>query len=112
MSRVSTYLNFVRNTEEAFNFYKSVFGGEFSMPIQRMGSIPSETGGPQLSEADKNLVVHVELKILGKTSRTARVWMISNEFTGSPEAIYWSEFIKANPPIHARCGQYSPAFSL
>ena len=65
MSRVSTYLNFVHNTEEAFNFYKSVFGGEFSMPIQRMGSIPSETGGQQLSEADKNLVVHVELKILG-----------------------------------------------
>ena len=29
MARVSTYLNFGRNTEEAFNFYKSVFGGEF-----------------------------------------------------------------------------------
>lgn len=29
MASVSTYLNFPRNTEEAFNFYKSVFGGEF-----------------------------------------------------------------------------------
>jgi PhnB protein len=29
MARVSTYLNFSRNTEEAFNFYRSVFGGEF-----------------------------------------------------------------------------------
>ena len=29
MARVNTYLNFSRNTEEAFNFYKSVFGGEF-----------------------------------------------------------------------------------
>ena len=29
MARVSTYLNFPRNTEEVFNFYKSVFGGDF-----------------------------------------------------------------------------------
>ena len=30
MGRVSTYLNFPRNTEEVFNYYKSIFGGEFS----------------------------------------------------------------------------------
>ena len=42
MARVSTYLNFSRNTEEAFNFYKSVFGGEFGNGgIARMGDIPS-----------------------------------------------------------------------
>jgi hypothetical protein len=29
MARVSVYLNFPNNTEDAFNFYKSVFGGEF-----------------------------------------------------------------------------------
>jgi len=29
MARTSTYLNFPRNTEEVFNFYKSVFGGVF-----------------------------------------------------------------------------------
>lgn len=29
MARVSIHLNFPRNTEEAFNYYKSVFGGEF-----------------------------------------------------------------------------------
>ena len=40
MSRVTTYLNFTRNTEEAFNFYKPVFGGEFgSMGIARFGDI-------------------------------------------------------------------------
>ena len=37
MARVSIYLNFPRNTEEAFNFYKSVFGGEFNGGITRMG---------------------------------------------------------------------------
>ncbi len=30
MARTSTYLNFQRNTEEVFDFYKSIFGGEFS----------------------------------------------------------------------------------
>ena len=31
MARVSTYLNFPRSTEEAFVFYKSVFGTEFDV---------------------------------------------------------------------------------
>jgi PhnB protein len=30
MTKLNTYLNFPGNTEEVFNFYKSVFGGEFS----------------------------------------------------------------------------------
>ncbi len=65
MARVSTYLNFARSTEEAFNFYRSVFGGEFTHPIQRMGTVPPQPGMPPLAEADKNLVMHVELQILG-----------------------------------------------
>jgi PhnB protein len=65
MARVSTYLNFPRSTEEAFNFYKSVFGTEFTRGIQRLGEIPRQEGMPPLVEADKNLVMHVELPILG-----------------------------------------------
>ncbi|EKE07089.1 MAG: hypothetical protein ACD_18C00190G0003 [uncultured bacterium] len=64
MSKVSTYLNFPRNTEEAFNFYKSVFGTEFEGEINRMGDIPSQEGQPVISEEDKNLVMHVALPIL------------------------------------------------
>ena len=65
MASVSTYLNFGRETEAAFNFYKSVFGGEFAGPgIMRMGDVPPQEGMPPLPEADKNLVMHVELKIL------------------------------------------------
>lgn len=67
MSRTSIYLNFNRNTEEAFNFYKTVFGTEFTAPISRMGSVPTQEGSPELSEADKNLVMHVALPILGGT---------------------------------------------
>lgn len=65
MSRTSTYLNFPRNTEEAFNFYKSVFGGEFVGGISRMGDVPTQEGQPPMAEADKNLVMHVALPILG-----------------------------------------------
>ncbi|MBN2273165.1 MAG: VOC family protein [Bacteroidales bacterium] len=65
MATVSTYLNFTRNTEEAFNFYKSVFGGEFSGGISRFGDIPPSEDMPPLPEADKNLVMHVALPILG-----------------------------------------------
>jgi len=62
MARTSTYLNFPRNTEEVFNFYKTVFGTEFSGDgIARMGDFPN----PQLAEEDKNLIMHIELPITG-----------------------------------------------
>ena len=66
MARVNTYLNFPRNTEEAFNFYKSVFGGDFGgMGIARFGDIPAQEGMPPMAEHDKNLVMHIELAITG-----------------------------------------------
>ena len=66
MSKVNTYLNFSRNTEEAFNFYKSVFGGEFSGGgIMRFRDIPPSDTMPSIAEKDKNLIMHIELPILG-----------------------------------------------
>ncbi len=65
MASVSTYLNFSRNTEEAFNFYKSVFGGDFDGGIRRMGEVPPQEGQPPMKEEDKNLVMHVSLPITG-----------------------------------------------
>jgi uncharacterized glyoxalase superfamily protein PhnB/uncharacterized protein YndB with AHSA1/START domain len=66
MARVSTYLNFARDTEQAFNFYKSVFGGEFSgMGVQHFGDFPPQEGTPPLSDQDKKLILHIELPILG-----------------------------------------------
>lgn len=64
MARVSTYLNFPRTTEAAFMFYKGVFGTEFTAPIHRFGEVPAQPGHPPMAEADKNLVMHVELPIL------------------------------------------------
>ena len=66
MTTVSTYLNFPRNTEEAFLFYQSIFGGEFSRGgIARFSDIPPSDGAPPIAEADKNLVMHIELPIAG-----------------------------------------------
>ncbi len=65
MARTSTYLNFPRQTEEVFNFYRSVFGGEFTGGIHRFSEVPPQEGAPAMSEDDKNLVMHIELPILG-----------------------------------------------
>jgi PhnB protein len=66
MARTSTYLNFANSTEEAFNFYKSIFGGEFiGKGISRFGDIPVHDGAPPMPEELKNLVMHVELAITG-----------------------------------------------
>lgn len=65
MARVSTYLNFPRSTEEAFGFYRSVFGGEFNGPLHRYGAMPPCEGQPPLAAADRELVMHIELPILG-----------------------------------------------
>ena len=65
MARVSTYLNFANNTEEVFNFYKSVFGGEFTGGINRFKDIPPQDGMPPMPENIMNLVMHVELPITG-----------------------------------------------
>lgn len=66
MARVSTYLNFPRKTEEAFNFYKSIFGGEFGNDgVARFSDIPPSDEMPPLAEEDKDLIMHIELPLLG-----------------------------------------------
>lgn len=56
---VNPYLTFRDKTEAAFNFYKSVFGGEFAM-IMRFGDTPAEH---PMSESDKNKIMHVALPL-------------------------------------------------
>lgn len=65
MAKVSVYLNFQGNTEEAFNFYRSVFQTEFAMPIMKLKDAPPQPGAPKLSEKDLESVMHVSLPILG-----------------------------------------------
>jgi PhnB protein len=65
VAQTSTYLNFNRTTEAAFNFYKSVFGTEFVNGISRHRDVPVPEGQPGPSDADKDLVINVQLPILG-----------------------------------------------
>jgi PhnB protein len=65
MAKVSIYLNFMGNTKEAFEFYKTVFKTEYSAPIFYNKDIPAMEGMPPFSEEDKNKVMHVALPILG-----------------------------------------------
>jgi PhnB protein len=59
MAAINPYLNFLGNTEDVFNFYKPVFGGEFAM-LQRF-SDTSE--GEKLQDADKSKIMHIALPI-------------------------------------------------
>ena len=59
MARLSTYLSFMGKPEEAFSFYRVVFGTELAMPIQRMSDAPAGPGAPQLSDAEKKMAMHM-----------------------------------------------------
>lgn len=67
MATVNVYLIFENQCEEAFNFYKSVFGGEFEM-ISRFNEIPAGEEAPAMPEADGNNIMHVSLPIGNGTS--------------------------------------------
>jgi PhnB protein len=61
MATTNTYLNFNGNCEEAFTFYKAVFGGDF-IYIGRFNEMPPQAENP-MSEAEGNKIMHVSLPI-------------------------------------------------
>ena len=61
MASINAYINFLGNCEEAFNYYKSVFGGEFTM-LNRFSEMPPQEG-MELSEEHLNKIMHVSLPI-------------------------------------------------
>jgi PhnB protein len=61
MKSISPYLNFNGSTEEAFTFYRSIFGGEFSS-VQRFKDMP---GSEQNPGKERQKIMHIALP-LGK----------------------------------------------
>jgi PhnB protein len=59
MTRFSPYLNFNGTTEQAFNFYKSIFGKEISF-IQRFKDTPE---GHKLSKEEGNMIMHISMPL-------------------------------------------------
>lgn len=66
MTTVNTYLTFNGNCEEAFSFYKSVFGGEFPY-VGRFGEMPPQEGAPPIPDSEKNKIMHISLPISDET---------------------------------------------
>ncbi len=60
MTRLASYLNFAGNAQEAFDFYKSVFGGEFSSAV-RFKDFPME--GVAIAKEDEDKLMHIALPI-------------------------------------------------
>ncbi|MFN8164807.1 MAG: VOC family protein [Bacteroidia bacterium] len=60
MANINPHINFNGNAEEAFNFYKSVFGGEFSKII-RFKDLT--VAGIPMPEKEANKIMHIELPI-------------------------------------------------
>jgi PhnB protein len=63
VTRVSTYLNFQGQTEEAFAAYAKTFGTQVTM-LTRFSGLPAGPGG-ELPADERNLVMHAELPIAG-----------------------------------------------
>lgn len=62
MATINTYLNFNGDCEAAFNFYRSVFGGDFTY-VGRFNEMPPQDGMPTMSEEDGNKIMHIVYSI-------------------------------------------------
>ena len=62
MAKLNPYLHFLGNTEEVFNFYKSVFGGEFAA-VMRYGDMSGQEGCENMSDEDQKKIMHISLTI-------------------------------------------------
>ena len=86
MATVNIYLTFKGNCEEAFNFYKSIFGGEFRY-IGRFKDMPKEEYKKVVDTEEGNKIMHVSLPISKET-------MLMGSDTGSGE--WASSFLQGN----------------
>lgn len=66
MTTINPYLTFLGNCREAFEFYKSIFGGEFAS-IDTFGNMPPIEGLPSVPDEMKNHIMHVSLPISKET---------------------------------------------
>lgn len=66
MAAINPYLTFDGNCEAAFNFYKSVFGGEFPY-VGRFNEMPPAEGCPPPPEEEGNKIMHISLPISKET---------------------------------------------
>ena len=66
MATVNIYLTFNGNCLEAFNFYKSVFGGDFPY-VGKFNEMPPQEGMPPMSVEDGEKIMHISLPVSKET---------------------------------------------
>lgn len=74
MATINPYINFRGNCEEAFNFYKSVFGGDFGMVGRYKDMPPSE--GAHMGAVDGEKIMHISIQISKET------WLMGSDIGG------------------------------
>ena len=89
--QLNVYLTFNGNCREAFDFYRSIFGGEF-MAVQTFGEGPPDM---QVPDNIKDRVMHVSLPVGSSTL------MGSDSFTDEPAPAGFS--IAVNPDSREQC---------
>lgn len=67
MAVVNPYLTFSGNCEEAFTFYKSVFGGDFQY-VGKFKDMPAMEGCESVPEAEGEKIMHISLPISKETT--------------------------------------------
>lgn len=84
MRSANPYLYFPGNTREAFNFYKSVFGGEFTDVLTHRDMAGNEMG---VAEAELDLIAHIALPLgdsllmgTDETGSAAKQFIVGNNF--------------------------------
>ena len=83
MTTTNIYLYFNGNCREAFEFYKSAFGGDFEY-MGTFAEMPPQEGVPQLSDSEKDKIMHVHLQI---SNETALMGSDTSEAMGEPVKI-------------------------
>jgi PhnB protein len=105
MTTINVYLTFRGNCREAFTFYKSVFGGEFSY-LGTFEEMPPQEG-PELTEDEKNLIMHVSLPISKET-----ILMGSDTSPHFGEVVFGNNFsISVSPSDRAEADRIFTALS-
>ena len=74
---ITAYISFNGNTEAAFDFYKTAFGGNITN-LQRFGDAPN---GSQMPEAERNKIMHIALEAPNGIALMGNDFI---DFTGQP----------------------------
>ena len=103
--KLNAYLNFSGNAEDAFKFYKSVFGGEFSSLV-RFKDLPM--AGAPIPKGAENMIMHIALPI-GKGD----ILMASDslESMGQKLTLGNSVFLSVHPDTKEEAGRIFKALS-